>query len=267
VNNGTTTYTYGALTATCGNAFPTGVTEPLSTLTQAMSWNCTGGVMTQLTDENSQNVSTSYTDPYFWRPVSTTDQIAAVTNFCYGLLTSGSCTINPNQIESYLNFNSGNSTADSLTTLDGLGRPHVKQTRQGPASSTSNFDSAEVDYDALGRPNRSTMPYSQTAGQTNSSAPAVVTTYDALGRVLTKTDAANGTTTYTYNQNDVLVVVGPAPSGENTKQHQLEYDALGRLTSVCEITSTLPGNGSCAQTNAKTPAIRQNIYMMHSETF
>jgi RHS repeat-associated protein len=252
VNGATTTYTYGALTATCGNAFPTGVTEPMGSMSQSLTWNCTGGVMTQLTDENSQNLSASYTDPYFWRPVSTTDQTAAVTNLCYGLLTSSSCTISPNRIESYLNFNSGSSTADSLTTLDGLGRPHVKQTRQGPASSTSNFDSAEVDYDALGRPNRSTMPYSQTAGQTNSSAPAVATTYDALGRVLTKTDAANGTTAYTYNQNDVLVVVGPHPSGENTKQRQLEYDSLGRLTSVCEVTSILPGNGSCAQNNAQS---------------
>ena len=252
VNAATTTYSYGALTATCGNAFPTGVTEPLS-MSQSFTWNCTGGVLLTATDENAKVTTSAYAnDKYYWRPDSVTDPVSATVNFCYGLLTSGSCTINPNQIESYLNFNSGNSTADSLTTLDGLGRSHVQQTRQGPASSTSNFDSAEVDYDALGRPNRSTMPYSQTAGQTNSSAPAVATTYDALGRVLTTTDAATGTTSYTYNQNDVLVVVGPHPTGETTKQRQLEYDSLGRLTSVCEITSILPGNGSCAQNNALT---------------
>jgi RHS repeat-associated protein len=43
----------------------------------------------------------------------------------------------------------------------------------------------------------------------------------------------------TYPQNDVLTVVSPAPSGENTKQIQEEYDGLGRLTKSCAI-----GNGS-----------------------
>lgn len=44
---------------------------------------------------------------------------------------------------------------------------------------------------------------------------------------------------------------GPAPSGEYTKNRQLEYDALGRLTSVCEITSVL-GSGTCAQNSSAT---------------
>jgi hypothetical protein len=35
VNAGPTTYTYGALSATCGNAFPTGITEPVGNMTQA----------------------------------------------------------------------------------------------------------------------------------------------------------------------------------------------------------------------------------------
>jgi RHS repeat-associated protein len=57
--------------------------------------------------------------------------------------------------------------------------------------------------------------------------------------------------TFTYSQNDTLQTVGPAPTGEHTKQKQVEYDSMGRLTSVCEIT-TLSGNGSCAQTTAAT---------------
>jgi len=46
----------------------------------------------------------------------------------------------------------------------------------------------------------------------------------------------------------VLQTLGPAPSGENTKKKQLEYDGLGRLTSVCEITS-VSGSGSCVQSS------------------
>jgi YD repeat-containing protein len=96
------------------------------------------------------------------------------------------------------------------------------------------------------------MPYQAVAGQTTSaSTPGVKTTYDALGRILSVTDGGNGTTTYAYNQNDVLVTVGPAPTGENVKKRQLEYNALGWLASVCEVTSLLPGFGSCAQTTAQ----------------
>jgi RHS repeat-associated protein len=49
----------------------------------------------------------------------------------------------------------------------------------------------------------------------------------------------------------VYETAGPAPAGENTKRKQLEYDALGRLTSVCEITSAT-GSGACGQTSAQT---------------
>ena len=58
----------------------------------------------------------------------------------------------------------------------------------------------------------------------------------------------------TYLQNDVLEVTGPPSSGENAKSRQYEYDGLGRLTSVCEITAGTtqwPGV-TCAQTTSKT---------------
>lgn len=246
VNNGQTTYTYGA----CGNSFATSVAEAVSGLTQSIAWNCTGAVQTSATDENGKIITTSYTtDHYYWRPESTSDPTGATANFCYGLITSGTCNINPNQTESTLNFNSGNSVADTLTTLDGLGRAHLQQTRQSPNS--SNFDSGEADFDPLGRANRSTLPFTAAAGQTSSSAPATTTTYDALGRPLTVTDAGNGTASYTYTQNDVYISAGPAPSGENPKRRQLEYDGLGRLTSVCEVTS-LSGNGTCGQSSSQT---------------
>jgi RHS repeat-associated protein len=138
---------------------------------------------------------------------------------------------------------------DSLATVDGLGRPHIQQTRQGPGS--SNLDSVETDYDSLGRPYRVSMPYTGTAGQLCSPCAWTTTSYDALGRPLTVTDGGGGTVTYTYTQNDILIAVGPAPSGENLKQRQLEYDSIGRLTSVCEITNAT-GSGSCGQTSAQT---------------
>jgi RHS repeat-associated protein len=254
VNGAVTTYNYGALTATCGNTFPTGVAEPLN-MSKSYTWNCTGGVKTQSTDENGKTTTASYTDAYFWRPFSVTDPTSAVTNLAYTAPTVSS----PASIESSLLFNSNNSTVDVLTTSDGLGRTHLRQTRQAPGS--SSFDSVETDYDAIGRPTRVTMPYQAASGQTTStSAPGVKTTYDGLGRVLSVTDGGNSTTTFAYNQNDVLVTVGPAPTGEDVKKRQLEYDALGRLTSVCEVTSLLPGYGSCAQATAQTGYWTRYIY-------
>jgi RHS repeat-associated protein len=235
VNNAQTTYTYGA----CGNSFPTSVSEPVS-LSVSGIWNCTGAVLTSFTDENGKQTTVAYSDPYFWRPASSTDPTSAVTNLTYNGQSS---------VESTLSFNTGNSAVDVLKTVDGLGRVHVQQTRQSPGS--SNFDSVEQDFDSLGRPNRTTLPYSGTAGQLNSTGPATAKTYDALGRVLSVTDPGGGSTTYSYSQNDVMVTSGPAPTGENTKRRQLEYDGLGRLTSVCEITSA-SGSGPCGQTVSQT---------------
>jgi YD repeat-containing protein len=171
-----------------------------------MVWNCAGGVATSATDENSKITSTSYTDTQFWRPHSTTDQLSNVTTLTYGGQTSA---------ESSMPFNGTSSTSDKLVTLDGLGRSHITQTKQSPTS--ASYDSVETDYDVVGRPYRTTTPYSASANQTTSpTAPATSLTYDALGRVLTVIDAGGGTVNYTYSQNDVYQTLGPVVTGENT---------------------------------------------------
>jgi RHS repeat-associated protein len=251
VNNFQTTFSYGA----CGNSYATNVSEPLG-LSRSMNWNCTGGVETSVSDENNQNITTSYTNAYYWRPASVTDQINAVTSYCYGLLSGSTCSLNPNQVETVLSINS-NSAVDSLTTTDGLGRVHLQQKRQAPGS--TNFDTVETDYDPLGRATRVTVPYIAGAGQTNSSAAATVTSYDPLSRPTQITDAGNGSVSYSYPQHDILLTVGPAPSGENTKKRQLEYDALGRVVSVCEITG-VTGSGACGQASSQVGFWTTYIY-------
>jgi RHS repeat-associated protein len=237
VNVAQTTYTYGG--GSCGNSFVTSVSEPLS-LSKSMTWNCTGGVKLSATDENGRSSSVSYTDAYFWRKNSATDAASNVANIIYN---------NTNQAESSLLFNSGNSTVDVLSTLDDLGRSHISQVREGPSSTT--YDSVESDFDSLGRPSRGTLPYSGTGGQTNSSGPQANATYDALGRKIGLTNSGGLNVTLSYSQNDAYQSVGPAPTGENAKRKQVEYDVLGRITSVCEITSGT-GSGTCGQTNTAT---------------
>ncbi len=236
----TTTYNYAAGTASCGNSFVTSVSEPLS-LSRSMTWNCTGGVETSATDENGAVTHSTYTDSFFWRPSQTQDALLNPTNYTYTGATVSEAT---------LPVNGGTTSAvDILSTLDTQGRQYLTQIKQSPTA--TNYDTTETDYDSVGLALHQRLPFVSTAGTPNASAPGTTTTYDGLNRQILASDSGGGTLAYTYNRNDVLITAGPAPTGENTKRRQLEYDALGRLTSVCELTITT-GSGSCAQTNAQT---------------
>ena len=252
VNGAVTTYTFSDSTSSCGNSFPTNVQLPLS-LTRAASWNCSGAVQTGATDENGKSTSVTYNDPHYWRATASTDQLNNQTNYSYTTIPAFS-------IESSFSFNAGNSVIDQLTTLDPMGRPHVTQQRQGPTSST--YDSVETDYDALGRAFRGSLPYAGTSGQ-SAGTKFVTTTFDGVGRTTQVTDAGNGYTSYDYvtngKYNDLLIAVGPAPTGEGLKQRQLEYDGAGRLASVCEVTS-MSGSSACGQKNSKTGFLTTYTY-------
>jgi RHS repeat-associated protein len=239
INGAVTTLNYADANNTCGNAFPTSVSEPLS-LTRYMTWSCTGGVQLTAKDENGQTTTTTYNDQYFWRPVSATDPLTNVTSMAYGS--------NPAWIVRSLTFNANQSIAYTGTGFDGLGRV-VLQSRQQSPSGTA-WDQVTQSYDSNGRPWKTSVPCVNTGAWTCPNT-ATTTTYDALNRPLLTTDGGGGTINYSYSQNDVLVAVGPPPTGENTKRRQLEYDALGRLTSVCEMT-TATGSGTCGQRTTQT---------------
>ena len=216
-------------------------------LTTSYTYNCTGGVVTSVTDPNNATTSTSYTDPYFWRPASTTDPLSNVTYYnYYRVNNSGSSAVSSvGQTESVMTFNSGNSVQETLTTVDGWGRPQLAQNRQSPSS--SNFDTVQLMYDENSRVQWALRPFVANAGQASGGGlPATGYTYDTLGRVTQVVDWANLTVTYGYNLNDTEVTVSGQPSGENPKSRQFEYDGLGRLSSACEVSSAT-GSGNCSQ--------------------
>jgi RHS repeat-associated protein len=239
INGAVTTLNYSDANNTCGNAFPTSVSEPLS-LTRYMTWSCTGGVQLTAKDENGQTTTTTYNDQYFWRPVSVTDPLTNVTTIGYE--------INPTALWTSATFNNNQSVANTGNGFDGLGRLVVQNHLQAPGA--NSYDQVTQSYDSNGRPWKTSVPCVNTGAWTCPNT-ATTTTYDALNRPLLTTDGGAGTISYSYSQNDVLITVGPPPTGENTKRRQLEHDALGRLTSVCEITSAT-GSGSCAQQTAQT---------------
>jgi YD repeat-containing protein len=65
-------------------------------------------------------------------------------------------------------------------------------------------------YDQNGRVFKVTLPYSDADGTTESGL-GTTTTYDGLDRVSTVTSPSSSKLTYTYPNNDVLVVQSPAP--------------------------------------------------------
>jgi len=212
VNGTYSIYNYPDATSTCGNAFPTFLNEP-NGLTESFAWNCTGGVLASRTDANGKVQSVSYNDPYFWRPHSITDQMSNITTLTY---------IGQNAVESSLPVN-GSSTVDQLTTLDSLGRSQILQTKEAPAS--TNYDSVQDHYDSLGRLSGATVPYSAAGSQLCSgTCPSTSIQQDALSRPTSIADAGGATLSIQYPYNDVYESLGPKPTGENTKDKQLEYD-------------------------------------------
>jgi hypothetical protein len=231
--NNLTSYFYNG-TGGCNNLFPTSVTK--GSLTTYATWNCTGAV--KLTDKDASGNVTTYgyvnisstADP-FWRVMSVTDPLS---NKAWKTYPSGS---SPTIVNSTFTFNSGNSIQNTTKTMDGYGRTTNVQTQQSPTA--TNYDTASPVYgwSTNYRTVATSLPCTTTQGSTC----ATVHTdyYDPLGRQYQGVTTSNETVTHTYTQNDDLMVLSPAPTNENNKQVQKEYDGLGRLTKSCAI-----GNGS-----------------------
>lgn len=249
INGAQTTYAYNG-SGGCNNGFVTSMTAVATNLTTHATWDCNGGVQTSSTDANGQVSHIDYVgdgaDP-FWRPETSTDPAGVVATFDY----------TPTSAQSATTFNSGASTGTKKTFLDGLGRPKLGQVRQSPTA--TNWDSTSTRYDSNGRPLSTSMPCSAASGTSCPTSPSTTQTYDGANRPLVTTDGGGGTVTRSYLDNDMLVAIGPAPAGEGTKQKQYQYDGLGRVKSVCEVSSA-SGSGSCGQSVSKNGFLTKYTY-------
>jgi RHS repeat-associated protein len=238
--NNPATYAYNG-TGGCNGLFPTSVTS--GGLTTYDTWDCTGGVIKTRKDANGNTTTYGYanisgTAEPFWRVSSVTDPLS---NEAWQTYTANSQT-------GLLTFNSSLSVANPTGLVDSYGFAVRNQVREGP--SASNYDTVSSAYGWSGnyRQMQSTMPCAVASGSDCSFSSGVTTKLlDPLGRPYTMTDGGGGVDTFTYAQNDVLSVLGPAPSfdGENTKGSQNEFDGLGRIKSKCDILSS--GGTNCGQ--------------------
>ncbi len=220
-NGAATTYNYTAGTASCNNAFPTSISVPLS-LSRSMTWNCTGGVLLTATDENSRTTTTTYSDSSFWRPASISFPDGGQTSFTYNTVST------PWNVQFSSKIDSTH-TLTSETVLDGFGRTTQTQLTSDPSGTVYT----DMTYDSVGRVGSRSNPYRTTSDPTYG-----ITSYqyDALNRVTQIARPGGSTVLPSYTRR--AAQVQDEGNGTSRVSKIYQYDALGRLSYTCEVSST-----------------------------
>ena len=244
--NNETDYSYlaGSYSDGCSGAtqypFPTSIKNVGTGLTWNYTYDCTGGVTLTDADPNTNTIATfcyntgtgcsgGAADPY-WRVRQTSDPYGTTVNTNYY----------SNSFETSLLFNGANSLEQLWKDWDGYHRPVSVQTAQSPSG--TNYDTVSTAYGwSTSPPNYRTVSTSQPCSALSAGTCTLVHGfyYDPIGRLASETTTSNESISTSFNQNDTLATLSPAPSGEHAKQVQTEFDGLGRLTYSCKV-----GNGS-----------------------
>jgi len=242
-NANTTSYSSFA----CGSntAFPQTASLPLSFFTST-SWNCNGGVVTQVKNPNNQATAYSYdTTHNLWR--------VAETSFPNGGSTTTAHT-STTQTDVETAITSSTSRHDQLD-LDGLGRVLTSALVSDPDGETY----VTTSYDALGRTSTVSNPY-RTSSVGNTYA------YDALNRVTKVTHADSSYFQIAYG-GSASQSCSPSTYGygyptlysdEVQDKRQTFTDALGRVIEVDEPNSS----GSLTVNTCYTYDVLNNLYQL-----
>lgn len=206
------------------NAFLTKITRPMTNGVNHISnysYGYPDGRLTVAKDENGQSTSYAYADPLDRLTLVTYPPGAGETIYTYNDAPSTPSVTTQREI-------SAGSFVTTVDVMDGMGHPTQFQltTDQG------GIDYTVTAYDGLGRAMSVTNPYRTTSDPTYG-----VTTYayDALNRVsvVTNPDSSTIQTAYTGRAAEVT----DEGNGTRHVQRISQSDGLGRLTSVCEVSS------------------------------
>jgi RHS repeat-associated protein len=236
-NGNTTNYSYAdnfdSNPALSTNAYLTQITHPPTngvSHIQKSKYAYADGQPIQSTDENNQLTSYFYSDT-FRRPTETDFPDGGKATISYN-----DAPPSPSVTTSRL-MNSSNQFVTSTATMDGVG--HVVKTLLTSDPDCATGDRNDTTYDGFGRVFTVSNPYC-IAGESTSG--LTTYTYDGLGRAMqvTHPDSTTALTTYTGRATQVQ----DEGNGIQRVTRISQTDGLGRLLSVCEVSSaTLLGNG------------------------
>lgn len=247
-NNPPTTYgysnSYSGFSCPSGTGYagsgPTEVTNALGQITYHC-YDLSTGLLTQTTDPNNQSTAYSYDDMLRTTQISYPD--TGLTTFSYPT---------PNEVDISEKIDTRYKT--SMLLVDGVGREIRQIVSNGE---TLPDDQVDTFYDPLGRVGFKSYPY-----QGNGFSTARVTSgagdtfaYDPLNRTtsVTHSDGSSVLTSYVDASGHTGRATSLQDEGNGTQRVQRisQVDGLGRLTSVCEVTSTALTVGI---SGSKTPA-------------
>jgi RHS repeat-associated protein len=233
-SNGQTNFTSFDSTDT----FTTGATLPSTpsgiAITQGAAYESNTGVTTSTTDANGFQTVASQFDP-FNRPQTISYPDGGHEYIVY----------NPSYTIVTHDVDGSGARTDSHTHFDPYGRTDRHAQQNGQA--TNPWYQVDVCFDANGNASFQSLPFQGAGWGTakNCSGTGDSTTYDALGRVTRVTHADGGYAQYAYHGRAVQF------TDEIGVSRISQVDGLGRLTTVCEISSTGMGVDSTAPcTNA-----------------
>ena len=207
--------------ATTNYSFPDSATRgssPGTQLTTSATYNQYTGLVATSTDENSQ--VTHYTYDNLKRLTNLQRPDSANLTWAYTDATPPA----PSSVTAGVPIQ-GSNVQNTITTVDGLGRPVTQQISDG----TTTYSIVATQYDPLGRPYMGSNPYTSSAQYWTTAQ------FDVLGRSTKRILSDNSQTTFSYATNTATVT---DPAGKARKS---VVDGLGRMTSVYEPD---PSNGN-----------------------
>ena len=218
------------------NAYLTQVTHPNTGVAhiEKFSYAYASGELTSYTDQNNQVTSYKYNDNLA-RLTETDFPDTGKTTIAYNDSPYNPSTPSPNVTTTRAITSSTNFT--SLVAFDGLA--HTVRNVLTSDPDCASGDRRDTTYDGLGRVLTVSNPYCSTSDSTYG-----ITTYayDALGRTTQVTHPDNSTRLTSYTGR--AAQVQDEGNGTQRVARISQSDALGRLTSVCEVSSaTLMGGG------------------------
>ncbi len=270
LNNNETTYTYatGSYSDGCNGVypFPTSITNSGTALTQSLTYDCEGGVPLTSSDPNGNVTTYTYSsggtgEPY-WRTFGIEDPLTNTETFIYPNAHTSD--------DSSVTVPITSSTTDTThVKVDGYGRLINTQVNQELPLGI-HYDTVSRGY--LWETSGTYINYFQVS----TSQPCSVATgglctmahfsyIDPLGRTYLSNTTSNEIVTNTFTPTGttyyVLSTLTSAPTGENAKQTQTQYDGLGRVKSICHIgTTTSTGSGTSCPSGSYNGAVDTYTY-------